>query len=158
MRKGLVAGTFDPVTLGHIDVITRAARLCDQLDIGIFRNLSKNTMFTAEQRLEMLKASVAHLDNVRVFSFDGHLATYVLENGYDVVFRGLRSVSNFDYEIGLAQVYGEFYKGRAETVYLMTDPAYSYISSTVIRENYVLGAEVSQWMPAPAYDLMKTYK
>ena len=158
MKKGLVTGSFDPITIGHLDIIERAAKLVDHLDIGVFRNAEKNNMFTMEQRVEMVKAATAHLDNVGVVSCEGHLATYVMENGYDVTFRGLRNESDFGYEISLAQIYAKFYNGKAETVYLMTDPASSYISSSVVRVNYELGADVSDWVPEAVYELMLKYK
>ena len=158
MHKGLVSGSFDPLTVGHVEMIERAAKLCDHLDVGVFVNADKTCMFTLEQRIEMIKAAIAHLDNVGIVHCEGHLASFVLENGYDVMFRGLRNATDFGYEIGLAQIYAKFYNGKAETVYLMTDPNLSYISSSVVRVNFELGADVTGWVPDKVYELMKEYK
>jgi len=157
-HKGLVTGSFDPITIGHLDMIERASKLCDHLDIGIFKNADKENMFTVEQRMEMVRAATKHLKNVGIIHCEGHLATFVLEHGYDVTFRGLRNATDFGYEITLAQIYAKFYNGKAETVYLMTDPTSSYISSSVVRVNFELGADVRDWVPGEVYDLMKKYK
>ncbi|MBQ1907486.1 MAG: pantetheine-phosphate adenylyltransferase [Firmicutes bacterium] len=158
MHKGLVSGSFDPITVGHVEMIERAAKLCDRLDVGVFVNADKSSMFTMDQRVEMIKAAVSHIPNVGIVQCDGHLPRFVLENGYDVMFRGLRNASDFGYEIGLAQIYAKFYNGKAETVYLMTDPNLSYISSSVVRVNFELGADIRDWVPAPVYELMKKYR
>lgn len=158
MRRGLCCGSFDPITVGHEDMIRRSAKLCDHLTVAVLRNLAKTSYFTAEQRLEMVKSALKDVDNVDFIFFDGHLTTYVLEQGYDVVFRGLRSSADFDYEIVLAQLYDKFYNGRCETVYLMTKPELSYISSSIVRENFSFGADVSGWVSDDVLKLMKKYK
>ena len=157
MKKGIYAGSFDPITIGHIDMIERAARLCDSLTVLVIRNYSKSFMFTEEQRVEMIRRATAHLGNIDIKFSDGHLATYVLENGYDVSFRGLRCEQDFGYEIQLAQIYAKFYEGRAETVYLMTDPRYSYVSSSIVKENFLLGADITGWVHPTTLELMKEY-
>ncbi len=151
------AGTFDPVTVGHTDIFERASKLCDTLVIGVMRNLAKQSMFTEDQRMEMVRAAVAHIPNAVVTGFDGHMATYVLENEFDFVVRGLRNAGDFNYEIQLAQLYAKFYNGKADTIYLMTDPRYSYISSSIVRENFILGADVSEWVGDKVYELMRSY-
>lgn len=143
MKKGFCAGTFDPITIGHVDLIKRAAALCDRLTVGVLVNQSKNCMFTLNQRKAMAEAAVAELDNVDVVAYEGHLAMFADKNGYDCLIRGLRNKDDFEYEIQLAQIYASFKDYGIETVYLMTDPALSFISSTVVRENYKLGADVS---------------
>ncbi len=157
MHKVLIAGSFDPVTVGHLDMIKRSAPLCEKLDVGVIKNFSKQSMFTPEQRMKMLRACTMDIDNVNVISFDGHLASFVLANGYDAVIRGLRGSSDFGYEIQLSQIYDEFYKGRVQTLYLMTAPQYSYITSSIVRENFMLGADVSDWVPKEVLPLMKKY-
>lgn len=157
MKKGIFAGSFDPVTIGHLDMFERAARLCDSLTVLVIRNYSKQFMFTEDQRIEMIRQATAHIPNIDVKAGEGHLATYVLENGYDVSFRGLRCAQDFEYEIQLAQIYDKFYNGRAETVYLMTDPRYSYISSSIVKENFRLGADVSGWVSPSTLALMKEF-
>jgi len=157
MKKGFTGGSFDPITVGHVDMIERAAKLVDKLTVAVLVNKDKTCMFTMDQRVEMVKAATSHIKNVEVTKFDGHMATYVLEHKYDVVFRGLRNESDFDYEIGLAQLYAKFYQGKCETLYLMTDPALSYISSHIVRHNYPLGADVSGWVPKKVLKLMQKY-
>ena len=158
MKKGFCCGTFDPITIGHVDIIERAAKLCDKLVVGVVVNLAKNSYFDLEQRTEMVKKATEHLKNVEVVRFSEHLPTYVIENGFDAVIRGLRNESDFDYEIGIAQLYEHFFKGRCETVYIMTRPEWSYISSTIVRQNFELGADVSGWVTDDVYKLMKKYK
>ena len=158
MKKAFCCGTFDPITIGHIDMIERASRLCDRLVVGVVVNYSKNSRFTLEERTEMVETAVRHLPNVEVVRFSDHLPTYVIENGFDAVIRGLRNESDFDYEIGIAQLYEHFFKGRCETVYIMTRPEYSYISSTIVRTNFDLDADISGWVSDDVYNLMKKYR
>jgi len=157
MHKALIAGSFDPVTLGHLDMIERASSLCDILNVGVFKNYSKQAMFSFEQRVEMLASCTSHIKNVNIILCEGHLANFVLENGFDAVIRGLRNGNDFDYELQLAQLYDSFYKGKAQTLYLMTNPLYSYISSSIVRENFKLGADVSAWVPKEVLERMKKY-
>lgn len=157
MNKALIAGSFDPVTIGHQDMIRRASLLCEHLTVGVFRNYSKQGMFTVEQRIEMLRECTKDLPNVEICEFQGHLATYAMEHGYDAVIRGLRSSGDFDYELQLSQIYDSFYKGTVQTLYLMTAPQYSYITSSVVRENFMLRADVSGWVPAGVLALMEKY-
>ena len=149
-----MAGSFDPVSVGHLDIIKRAASLVDKLDIAVSRNYSKSGLFTFEERCAMLEACTKSLENVSVIAVDGLLTDQIEKDGYKAYFRGLRSTKDFEYELELSQIYGHFLKDKCEVIYLMTDPAYSYISSSTIRENYLLGADVSEWVPEEAYKLM----
>ena len=158
MKKGFCCGTFDPITVGHVDIIERAARLCDKLVVGVVVNYAKNCYFDLEERKKLVEAAVSHLDNVEVVAFSEHLPTYVKKEEFDVIIRGLRNESDFDYEIGLAQLYDYFLKGSCETVFIMTKPEYSYISSTIVRQNFDLGADVSGWVTPSVYKLMKELK
>ena len=158
MTKGFCCGTFDPITIGHVDIIERASKLCSKIVVGVVVNYAKASYFTLEERTEMVKAALAHLKNVEVVCFSEHLPTYVINHGFDVIIRGLRNESDFDYEIGLAQLYDHFFKGCCETVYIMTKPEYSYISSTIVRQNFQLGADISGWVTPPVYKLMEQYK
>ena len=157
MKTGFFGGSFDPLTLGHENMIQRASRLCDKLVVGIVINYSKNYMFSLEERTEMVKAAVSDMDNIEVVSFEGLLAKYVHDHGYDCIFRGLRSRDDFDYELQLSQIYASYPDVPCETVYLMSDPRYTFISSTVVRENFSLGADVSNLVSEKVYDLMKEY-
>ena len=158
MKKGFCCGTFDPITIGHVDIIERAAKLCDKLVIGVVVNYAKTSYFSLEERTRLVKSAVSHLDNVEVVCFSDHLPTYVMKEGFDVIIRGLRNESDFDYEIGLAQLYDYFFKGSCETIYIMTKPEYAYISSTIVRQNFELGADVSGWVAPSVYKLRKEFK
>ena len=158
MKKGFCCGTFDPITVGHVDIIERAARLCDKLVVGVVVNYAKNCYFDLEERKKLVEAAVSHLDNVEVVAFSEHLPTYVKKEEFDVIIRGLRNESDFDYEIGLAQLYDYFLKGSCETVFIMTKPEYSYISSSIVRENYLLGADITGWVSEEVYEMMRKYK
>ena len=121
-------------------------------------NYAKSSYFTLEERTQLVEAALAHIKNVEVVSFSEHLPTYVQEQGFDMIIRGLRNGSDFEYEIGLAQLYDYFLKGSCETVYIMTKPEYSYISSTIVRQNFELGADISGWVPSSVYKLMKKFR
>lgn len=157
MKKGFIGGSFDPITVGHVDMIERASKQVDQLTVAILVNKEKNCMFSLDERTKMARAALKNLKNVEITSFEGHMATYVLDNKFDVVFRGLRNASDFEYEIGLSQLYAKFYNGKCDTVYLMTKPEYSYICSNIVRQNFSLGADVSGWVPDSVLELMKKY-
>lgn len=159
MIRGLCTGSFDPITVGHLDIIRRAANLCDELTIMVVRNYSKKMLFTEDERLLMIRAATKDIPNVRLEMLpEGHLATYVLEHDYDIVYRGLRNAGDFEYEIQLSQIYAKYYNYKVETVYLMTDPRYSYISSSVVRENFLLGADVSGWVDDSTLSIMHDIK
>lgn len=153
--KALITGSFDPLTMGHLDIVERAAGLFDELTIGIIVNPSKNSMFTLKEREEMIKETVAHLENITVDSFSGLLADYVNENNYNVIVRGLRSSVDFDYELQMAQMNDRLFNDGVETVLLMSDPKYSFISSSVIKEVHTLGGAIDGLVPDIIYDKMK---
>ena len=145
--KALYSGSFDPLTMGHMDIITRAAKLYDELVIGVGINPSKESMFTLEERENMLRETLKDFDNVRVDHFSGLLADYVNGNGFNVVVRGLRSTTDFDYEIQMAQMNDRLFNDSVETVFLMTDPQYSFISSSMVKEVYTLGGDINGLVP-----------
>ena len=147
MTKALYSGSFDPLTMGHMDIIERAAKLYDELTIGIIVNPSKKAMFTLEEREEMLKEVLKDYDNVNVDHFSGLLADYVNRSGFDVVVRGLRNTTDFDYEMQMAQVNDRLFNDSTETVFLMADPRYSFISSSVVREVSSLGGSIEGLVP-----------
>ena len=153
--KALYSGSFDPLTMGHLDIITRAAKLYDELVIGVISNPGKQSMFTLEEREEMLRETVKGLDHVSVDHFSGLLADYVNRNGFDVVVRGLRSTTDFDYEIQMAQMNDRLFNDSVETVFLMTDPKYSYISSSVVKEVFALGGDINGLVPDEILKRMK---
>ena len=131
--KALITGSFDPLTMGHYNIIERAAGLFDELTVGIIVNPSKKSMFTLEERKEMIEETLSHLDNINVDSFSGLLADYVNANNYNVIVRGLRSSVDFDYELQMAQMNDRLFNDGVETVLMMSDPKYSFISSSVMK-------------------------
>ena len=157
MKTGFFGGSFDPITLGHENMIERASKLCDKLIVGVVVNQSKHYMFSLEERKQMAEAVAAKYSNVEVVSFEGLLAKCAHDLGCQCLFRGLRTRDDFDYELQLSQIYASYPDMPCETVYLMTDPRYSFISSTVVRENFSLGADISNLVSKEVYDLMKKY-
>lgn len=147
MNKALYAGSFDPLTCGHLDLIKRAANTCDELVVGIIENPSKRPLFTAEERTVMIKEATRGIENVKVDSFSGLLAEYVNKNGFNLVVRGLRGNTDFEYEIQMAQMNARLYDGRVETVFLMTNPSYSFISSSMAKEVHSLGGDINGLVP-----------
>ena len=108
-KKALYTGSFDPMTYGHLDIIERASKICDELVVGVIYNLYKDPFFTLEERVSAIKETVSHIPNVKVDSFSGLLADYVNENKFDIVVRGLRATTDFEYEIQMAQVNAGLY-------------------------------------------------
>lgn len=153
--KALITGSFDPLTMGHYNIIERAAGLFDELTIGIIVNPSKKSMFTLEEREEMIGEALAHLNNISVDSFSGLLADYVNANDYNVIVRGLRSSVDFDYELQMAQMNDRLFNEGVETVLMMSDPRYSFISSSVMKEVHVLGGSIEGLVPDVIYERMK---
>ena len=147
MTKALYTGSFDPLTNGHFNIIERAAKLYDELTIGIIVNPSKRSMFSLEDRVDMIRETVRELDNVKVDCFSGLLADYVNENGFNVVVRGLRAAMDFEYEIQMAHMNARLFNETVETVFLMTDPKYSFISSSMMKEVHSLGGSIEGLVP-----------
>lgn len=152
-KKALYAGSFDPVTMGHLDIIRRAAGFCDELVVGVIRNPQKSSMFAEEERIDMIKTVTSQLPNVSVDAFSGLLADYVNSNDFDIVVRGLRGAADFDSEIQMAQLHSILYD-KADTVFLMTSPEHSFISSSMVKEVYSLGGDVDRLIPGEVLELM----
>lgn len=146
-RKALYAGSFDPVTNGHLNIIERAAGMFDSLTLAIVVNPNKNCLFSVDERVEIAKEVTKHIPNVHVDKFSGLLADYVNAGGFAAVVRGLRVTSDFENELQMAQMNARLFKGNTETVFLMTDPKYSFISSSLIKEVATLGGEVTGLVP-----------
>ena len=145
--RALYTGSFDPMTNGHLDIITRSSKMFDELVVGVIVNPNKNPLFTREERVEMIQEVTSDLENVRVDSFEGLLADYVNRNHFDAVVRGLRATSDFEYEIQMAQMNARLFDETVETVFLMTDPKYSFISSSMIKEVHSLGGSIEGLVP-----------
>lgn len=153
-KRALYAGSFDPVTNGHLDIINRAARQYDELAIGVISNPSKSPRFSLSERKEMIEAAICHLKNTKVTCFTGLLAEYVNKNNFDVVIRGLRANMDFEYEIQMAQMNARLYNDNVETIFLMTSPGYSFISSNMINEVYSLGGDIRGLVPEKVLEIM----
>ena len=134
MKKALYTGSFDPMTNGHLDIITRASRMFDELVVGVIVNPAKHPLFTKEERVAMIREITDELPNVTVDSFEGLLADYVNRNRFNAVVRGLRATTDFEYEIQMAQMNARLFAPGIESVFLMTSPEYSFISSSMIKE------------------------
>ncbi|MBR3146676.1 MAG: pantetheine-phosphate adenylyltransferase [Eubacterium sp.] len=145
--KALYTGSFDPMTNGHLDIIKRASKMFKELTVGVITNPSKKCLFTEQERVEMIADVTADLDNVRVDTFSGLLADYVNRCGFDAVVRGLRATSDFEYEIQMAQMNARLFNEGVESVFLMTSPEYSFISSTMIKEVAFLKGHVEGLVP-----------
>ncbi len=134
MKTALYPGSFDPVTLGHIDIIKRASLMFDTVIVAVMCNSSKTPLFTLDERVKMLKESVNGLDNVIIESFDGLLINYCKEKNIHIVIRGLRAITDFEYELQIAQTNKELSHNEVDTVFLTTNLKYSYLSSSVVKE------------------------
>lgn len=141
----LCPGTFDPVTNGHIDIIERASARFEALVVGVLDNPSKQPLFSAEERVALLKESVHRLSNVEVEAFSGLLVEYVTRRGADVVVKGLRAVSDFEYEIQMAQMNHRL--AGIETLFMTTSPEWSFLSSSLVKEVARFGGDVSALVP-----------
>ncbi len=147
MTKALYSGSFDPMTNGHLDVITRAARMFDRLVVGIIYNPNKAPLFSIDERVAMIREATRDIVNIEVVHFEGLLAKFVNDNHFDAVVRGLRATSDFEYEIQMAQMNARLFSPGTESVFLMTLPSYSFISSSMIKEVVSLGGSVDGLVP-----------
>lgn len=147
MRKAVYPGSFDPVTFGHLDIIERSARMSDHLIIGVLNNNSKTPLFSVEERVNMLKSLTKDLPNVEVISFGGLLVDFVRANQADAVIRGLRAVTDFEYELQIAQT-NRVMAPEIDTVFLTTNLKYSYLSSSIVKEIAAYGGEINTFVPA----------
>jgi pantetheine-phosphate adenylyltransferase len=157
MRIGVYPGTFDPVTLGHADIIRRGAKLVDRLIIGVTTNPSKNPMFTPDERMEMVKREVADLaiDNVEVVGFNALLMTFAEKQGASVILRGLRAVADFEYEYQMAGMNQQL-NPRIETVFLMADVGLQPIASKLVKEIALFGGDIARFVsPAVRTDVVE---
>lgn len=149
MKLAVYPGSFDPPTLGHLDVIERAAELFDDTIVAVGRNSGKAPLLSAEERIEAIRASVAHLSRIRVEGFSGLLVDYARQVGAQAIVRGLRATADFEYEFQMAMVNRRLCSD-VETVFLMTRWDYSYLSSSIVKEVAMLGGEYRELVPGPA--------
>ena len=147
MKKAVYPGTFDPVTNGHLDVIKRGSIIFDTLIVSVGRNPLKETLFSVKERMEMIRDHVKELQNVKVDCFDGMLVDYLKKQQTNIILRGIRTVSDFEYEFQRALTNRALNK-EVETVFVMTSEQYSFLNSTLIREVVSLGGSMSQFVPS----------
>lgn len=145
MRIAVCPGSFDPVTMGHLDVFERASRMSDQVIVAVLINKTKSSLFTLDERIEMLSEATAHLPNVSVDSFYGLLVDYCRDHEVNAIVKGLRAVSDFDYELQMAQM--NYRLTQVETCFISTNPLYSYLSSSLVKEVATHGGNVSGLVP-----------
>ena len=152
MRIGVYPGTFDPITLGHMDIIRRAAHLVDRLVIGVTTNPSKSPMFSIDERLAMVQRETKGLDgDIRIVSFDSLLMDFAEREGASVILRGLRAVADFEYEYQMAGMNQQI-NDRVETVFLMADVALQPIASRLVKEIAMYGGEIAKFVPPRVAD------
>lgn len=145
-KKAIYPGSFDPVTFGHMDIITRVSGIVDELVIGVLNNRAKNPLFSLEERVSMIKEMTEDMPNVTVASFDGLLVEFMNEIGATLIVRGLRAVTDFEYELQIAQA-NHVQDSKIETIFLTTDPKYSYLSSTIVKEFASYGGNIANFVP-----------
>ena len=146
MKRAVCSGSFDPVTLGHLDVFERASRMFDEVIVCVFHNVKKQAFFSVEQRVALLKEATAHVSNLRVDSFSGLLTDYMREHDARIIVRGIRSVADLEYEQNEARMISHI-DPEVDTVFLITNPQYSFVSSSGIRELAAFGASVHGLVP-----------
>jgi pantetheine-phosphate adenylyltransferase len=145
VRRAVCPGSFDPVTNGHLDVISRAAQLFDEVVVAVFPNASKNPLFSTEERLELLSEATKKLDNVSVAQFEGLTVDFARAHGISAIVKGLRAVSDFDYEMQMAQM--NYNQAGVETLFMTTNPLYAFLSSSLVKDFAKFGGDVSGLVP-----------
>jgi len=146
MKVGIYAGSFDPVTLGHLDVIERASRIVDRLVIGVLNNTNKKPSFTAEERVEFIQRVTKDIPNVEVKTFDGLTVDFAKQEKARILVRGLRAVTDFEYELQIAQLNHKL-DPKIDTIFLTTSVEYSYLSSSIVKEIAHFGGDISKLVP-----------
>ena len=151
MKRAIYPGSFDPLTLGHLDMIKRSAKIVDELVIGVLNNSAKKSLFSLDERVSMIKEMTESMPNVTVASFDGLLVDYMKEINATIIVRGLRAVTDFEYELQIAQT-NHVENPEVETIFLTTSLQYSYLSSTIVKEFASYGGDISKFVPARFID------
>ena len=158
MSIAVYPGSFDPVTFGHLDIIERASRFTDRLIVGVLNNSAKTPLFTVEERMRMIKDCVRDLKNVEVRSFSGLTVSFARQEKADFMIRGLRAVTDFEYELQLSQTNRKLAED-VDTVFLTTNLKYAYLSSSIVKEVASYGGDISEFVPdAVAREIMKKYE
>jgi pantetheine-phosphate adenylyltransferase len=150
VRRVVCPGSFDPVTNGHLDVISRAAVLHDEVVVAVFRNSNKTPLFTVDERVELLTQATSKIGNVRIDKFDGLIVDYCKANDIAAIVKGLRAVTDFDYEMQMAQM--NYNQAGVETLFVITNPLYAFLSSSLVKDFAKFGGDVSGLVPAVVLD------
>jgi len=153
VKRVVCPGSFDPITFGHIDIIARASKMFDEVVIAVLVNKTKSTLFTVPERIEMITEVTSKFPNVRVDSWSGLLVDYCETNGIDVIVKGLRAITDFDYELQMSQINLQL-KG-VETLFMSTAPAHSFLSSSLVKEIASYNGDVSNYIPATLLERLK---
>ncbi len=151
MRRAVYPGSFDPVTLGHLDIMERASRLVDELIVGVLINYAKSPLFTVEERVRMLQDATKDIKNIRVEAFSGLSVDFVRKCDAKIIVRGLRAITDFEYELQMAQT-NRILASDVDTMFLTTNLEYAYLSSTMVKEVAVYGGDISRFVPASAIE------
>lgn len=146
MKRAIYPGSFDPLTLGHLDIIKRSSRLVDELIVAVLINRAKNSLFSINERVSMIKEAICDIPNVSVESFDGLTVDFAREKEANMIVRGLRAVSDFEYELQIAQT-NHIMNEEIDTIFLTTSLEYSYLSSTIVKEVASYGEDISKFVP-----------
>ncbi|MDB6166450.1 MAG: coaD [Lacunisphaera sp.] len=154
MKHCIYPGTFDPVTYGHLDVLERAAKLFERVTVAVALSSTKHALFTAEQRVELIRANTGRLPNVEVVSFDGLLVEFAQKQQAHAIIRGLRALSDFEFEFNMALM-NRHLQPKVETIFVMPNEAYSYTSSTLVKQIAKLGGDVGHFVPANVAQALK---
>ena len=147
MKKAIYPGSFDPLTLGHLDIIERSARIVDELVVGVLNNSAKNSLFSLDERVSMIKEMTDSMPNVTVTSFNGLLVDYMREIDATIIVRGLRAVTDFEYELQMAQTNRMLSHGKIDTVFLTTSLEYAYLSSSAIKQIASFDGDITPCVP-----------
>ena len=146
MKVAVYPGSFDPITCGHLDIIKRSAKIFDKVVVAVLNNPSKKSMFSFEERKDMIERAVEGIENIEVDLFDGLLVDYVFANNYDVIIKGLRAISDFEYELQMASMNRKL-NDNVETLFMMTATKYSFLSSSLVKEVLSFGGEIGDLVP-----------
>lgn len=157
MKIAVYPGSFDPVTKGHIDILKNGAEIFDKVIIAVANNSEKNSFLSVSERVALIKESVKDLENVEVDSFDGLTIEYAKKVGAKVILRGLRAVSDFEYEMQLSQANSAL-SGEIKTIFLITKPKYNFISSRTIKEIFLNNGDISKFVPECVYEFLMKNK
>jgi pantetheine-phosphate adenylyltransferase len=153
MKRAVCPGSFDPITFGHLDIIERASEQFDEVVVAVLANRTKASLFTVEERMEMISQTTAKYKNVKVDSWHGLLVDYCKTNSIQAIVKGLRAVTDFDYELQMAQI--NLQGNGVETMFMATAPAHSFLSSSIVKELAHFGGNVSSMVPSIVNDALK---